>query len=76
MPQSQAATLPRHQEDEKKDKTKKAQIEQTYEKHGLALSSPSDVIAMLKDWKTQEQNNTRQDVKQIASKNKPQSNKA
>ena len=33
VPQSQAAALPRHQEDEKTDKTKQAQIEQTYEKH-------------------------------------------
>ena len=31
--QSQAAALPRHQEEEDTDKTKKAQIEQTYEKH-------------------------------------------
>ena len=34
----------------------------------LALSSPSEVIAMQKGLKTQEQNNTRQDIKQIASK--------
>ena len=33
VPQSQAATLPRHQEDEERDKTKQAQIERTYEKH-------------------------------------------
>ena len=36
VPQSQeskAAALPRHQEDEVTDKTKQAQIEQTYEKH-------------------------------------------
>ena len=33
VPQSQAAALPRHQEKEKTDKTKQAQIEQTYEKH-------------------------------------------
>ena len=31
--QSQAAALPRHQEEEKTDKTKQAQIEQTYEKY-------------------------------------------
>ena len=31
--QSQTAALPRHQEEEKTDKTKQAQIEQTYEKH-------------------------------------------
>ena len=33
VPQSQAVALPRHQEEEKTDKTKQAQIEQTYEKH-------------------------------------------
>ena len=30
VPQSQAAALPRHQEEQKKDKTEHAQIEQTY----------------------------------------------
>ena len=30
VPQSQTAALPRHQEEEEKDKTKQAQIEQTY----------------------------------------------
>ena len=33
VPQSQAATLPRHQEKEETDITKQAQIEQTYKKH-------------------------------------------
>ena len=33
VPQSQAAALPRHQEEEETDKTKQAQIEQTYIKH-------------------------------------------
>ena len=33
VPQSQTAALPIHQEEEKTDKTKQAQIEQTYEKH-------------------------------------------
>ena len=33
MPQSQTAALPRHQEEEETDKTKQAQIEQTYEEH-------------------------------------------
>ena len=33
VPQSQAAALPRHLEEEKTDKTKQAQIEQTYERH-------------------------------------------
>ena len=31
--QSQTAALPRHQEEEETNKTKQAQIEQTYEKH-------------------------------------------
>ena len=33
MPPSQVATLSRHQENEETDKTKQAQIEQTYKKH-------------------------------------------
>ena len=33
MPQSQTATLPRHQKEEETNNTKQAQIEQTYEKH-------------------------------------------
>ena len=33
MLQSQTAALPRHKEEEETDKTKQAQIEQTYEKH-------------------------------------------
>ena len=33
VPQLQTAALPRPQEEEKTDKSKQAQIEQTYEKH-------------------------------------------
>ena len=33
VPQSQTAVLSIHQEEEETDKTKQAQIEQTYEKH-------------------------------------------
>ena len=33
MTQLQTATLPRHQEEAETDKTKQAQIDQTYEKH-------------------------------------------
>ena len=33
VPQSQTAALPRSQEEEETDKSKQAQIEQTYEKH-------------------------------------------
>ena len=33
MPQSQTAALPRPKEEEETDKSKKAQTEQTYEKH-------------------------------------------
>ena len=49
MPQSQAGAHPRYQEEEGTDKTKHAQTEQTYIK--LALSSPSEAIAMLKGMK-------------------------
>ena len=49
VPQSQIAALPKHQVEEETDKTKQAQIEQTFEKHKTSsLSSPSEVIAMLK----------------------------
>ena len=40
VPQSQTAALPRHQEEEKTDKSKQAQIEQTYVKHLDWLSLP------------------------------------
>ena len=33
VPKSQTAALPRPQEEEETDKSKQAQIEQTYEKH-------------------------------------------
>ena len=33
VPQSQVAAHPRHEEEEETDKTKQAQMEQTYEKH-------------------------------------------
>ena len=46
VPQSKAAAHPRHEEEKETDKTKQAQTEQTYER--LALSSPNEVIAMLK----------------------------
>ena len=38
VPQSLTAALPRHQEEEETDKSKQAQIEQTYEKHKVLLS--------------------------------------
>ena len=47
VPQSQAAALPRHQEEEETDKTKQVQINQTYEKH----QSPRLYgITVLLDW--------------------------
>ena len=52
VPQSQTVALPRHQEEEETDKSKQAQIEQTVRKSPrLVLSSPSEVIAMLKGLK-------------------------
>ena len=33
VPQSQTAAFPRHKKEEETDKSKQAQIEQTYEKH-------------------------------------------
>ena len=40
MPQSQTAALPRPQEEEETDKSKQAQIEQTYEKHKISSLFP------------------------------------
>ena len=51
VPKSQAAAHPRHEDKEETNKTKQAQIEQTLALR-LALSSPSDVIAMLKGLKS------------------------
>ena len=50
VPQSQAAANPRHQEEEKKDTDQRVQNKQTNarEAHRRALSSPSEVIKMLK----------------------------
>ena len=40
VPQSHAAALPRHQEEEEMDKTKQAQIEQTYESTKISFLFP------------------------------------
>ena len=50
MPQSQTAANPRHQEEEKRDKNQRMQNKQTNarEAHRPALSSPIEVITMLK----------------------------
>ena len=78
-PQSQAAVLPRHQEEEE-TRANHTNVQKTLR---LALSSPSEVITMLKGLTnkikkkktkkkntkktTQKQNNTRQNLKQIAT---------
>ena len=59
MPQLQIAALPRYQEEEEPDKSKQTQIEQTYENTKSSSLFPSEVVAMLKGLKTQEQNDTR-----------------
>ena len=54
MPQSKTAALPRRQEEEETDKTKQSQIENRTNVRralNLALSSPSEVISMLKGLK-------------------------
>ena len=53
MSQSQTAALPRHRDEEETDKTKQAQINRTGVRKALrlALSYPSEVIAMLKGLK-------------------------
>ena len=63
VPQSQAAALPKQQEEEETDKTKQAQIEQTYEKR-LVVSFPSEVIAMLKGLKQNKKTNKQKTNKQ------------
>ena len=40
VPQSQSAALPRHQEEEETDKSKQAQIEQTYESTKISSLFP------------------------------------
>ena len=53
VPQSQAAAILWHHEEEDTDKTKQEQIEQTYKKAlRLALSLPSEVTTMLKGLKS------------------------
>ena len=44
VPQSQAASLPRHQEEEEADKTKQAEIEQTYEKKLISSLFPKSRV--------------------------------
>ena len=52
VPKSQTAALPRHQEEEETDKTKTSANRTNVRKAlRLALSSPSEVIAMLKGLK-------------------------
>ena len=50
MPQSQTAALPRHQEEGETDKTNQISTNRTNVQKALrlALSSPSEVIAILK----------------------------
>ena len=69
MPQSQTVAFPKHQEEEETDKTKQAQIEQTYTKStktNSLFSKRGNHNAKMSE-KTLKQNNTRQDIKQIAS---------
>ena len=52
VPQSQTAALLRHQEEEETDKTKQAQIKKRTQSTKISsLSSPGEVIAMLKGLK-------------------------
>ena len=59
VPQSQTADLPRHQEEEETDNQTNANRTNVRKAPRLALSSPSEVIAMRKGHKkAQEQTNT------------------
>ena len=53
VPQSQTAALPRPQEEEETDKSKQGQTNRTHVRKALrlTLSSPSEVIAILKGLK-------------------------
>ena len=68
MPQSQTAANPRHREKEKKDKIIHAQNKQTNvrEAQRPVLSSPSEVIRMLKQTKKQG-HRAREDVKTLST---------
>ena len=68
VPQSQTAALPRPQEEEETDKSKQHKPNKRKKSTKISsLSSPSEVIAILKGQKTQEQNVTRKDIQQFAS---------
>ena len=67
VPQSQTAALPRPQEEEETDKSKQAQIEQTYESTKIISLFPNRGNRNTKRTKTQEQNDTWKDIQQIAS---------
>ena len=68
MPQSQAASRPRHQEEEETDKIQRSTIRTNVQKAlRSALSSPSEVIVMLKGKQTKK---TKQKEKQQQHKNK------
>ena len=74
VPQSQAAALPRHQEEEETDKTRQAQIEQTVRKAlRLALSSPKRGNRHAK--KTEKHNNKITPGKKNKQKKKKQKKK-
>ena len=60
VPQSQTAAIPRYQEEEETDKSKQHKSNKsTKSNKSSSLSFSSEVIAMLKELKTQEQNDTR-----------------
>ena len=75
MPQSQTAANPRHQQEEKKDKSIQAQNKQinVREAQRPAPSSPSEVIRMLKQTKRRG-HRAREDLKTVSAPwYKPQS---
>ena len=76
MPQSQAAAISRNQEEQKQTKpnerksnkhTKSTKINCLFPKRGNPTTAYTTRNACSKDWKTQEQNNTRQNLNKLPS---------
>ena len=67
VPQPQAAAHPRHEKEEETDKTRQAQIEQTYENTKISPLFPKRGNRNAKRTENYKNKTTRQDLKQIAS---------
>ena len=76
VPQSQTTALPRPQEEEETDKSNKHKSNKRTKSTKISSRFPQRGNRNTKRTEnTQEQNDTRKDIQQTASQNKPQSNK-